>query len=105
MNYQKLINFGIKRLRERLNLKQEELAEKIGVTPQGVSNIERNKYQPTADTINKICEVFNIHPVELLTEYPEDMDTQDTIKQINAIMLNMSKDELDKLLKVLTVLK
>lgn len=105
MNYQKLINCGIKRLREKLGMKQEDFSEKIGLTAQGLSNLERNKYQPTAETVDMICKAFDIHPVDLLLEYPEDLDSNDALKQINVILKTYSKEELNKLLKVLSVLK
>jgi len=68
MNYQTLINKNIKKLRKKHNLAQEQFAEKIGISLQGLSNIERNKYQPTASTIDKVCQKFKITPIELLAE-------------------------------------
>lgn len=105
MKYQKLINRGIKRLRQKLALKQEQFAEKVGLSNQGLSNIERNKYQPTAETIDKICEVFNIHPVDLLMDCPEDSTKQELLIQINAILQTYSKENLEKVCKVLNILK
>lgn len=66
MKYQRLINTNIKTLRKKYNLTQEEFSEKIGISLQGLSNIERNRYQPTAETIDKICKAFEITPAELL---------------------------------------
>lgn len=66
MNYQELINTNIKNLRLSHNLTQESFAEKIGISVQGLSNIERNKYQPSGDTVDRICSAFNMHPIELL---------------------------------------
>lgn len=68
MKYQKLININIKELRLKYNMTQEEFAEKIGISIQGLSNIERNRYQPTAETIDKICNAFKISAVELLIQ-------------------------------------
>ena len=69
MRYQKLINSNIKELRIKNGLTQEEFAEKIDISIQGVSNIERNRYQPSAETVDKICNAFDITPAELLTEF------------------------------------
>ena len=66
MNYQKLITNGIKRLRTKNNLTQEQFSEKINMSVQGYRNIEHNKYLPTAETIDKICAEFKIAPVQLL---------------------------------------
>ncbi len=105
MNYKALVNNGIKRLREKTGLSQEKFAEKIGFSAKGISNIERNKYQPTAETIDKICEVFNIHPVDLLMDCPEDSTKQELLIQINAILQTYSKENLEKVCKVLNILK
>ena len=70
MKYQELINKNIKELRQANNLTQEEFAEKIGISIQGLSNIERNRYQPAAETVDKICKAFKITPAELLTVPP-----------------------------------
>ena len=66
MKYQELLAKNIKELRLKHNLTQEVFAEKIGLTTNGVSNIERNRYQPTAETIDRICKAFKITPAELL---------------------------------------
>ena len=71
MSYQELITNGIKRLRTKNKLTQEQFAEKINMSVQGYRNIEHNRYLPTAETIDKICEVFNIQPVELLLPEPQ----------------------------------
>ncbi len=105
MDYQKLINNGIKRLREKTGLTQEQFAEKINLSTKGLSNLERNRYQPNPETVDMICKAFDIHPVDLLLEYPEALDSNDALKQINVILKTYSKEELNKLLKVLSVLK
>ena len=66
MNYQELITNGIRRIRFKLHLTQEQFAEKIDMSVQGYRNIEHNRYLPTAETIDKVCQVFKISPVELL---------------------------------------
>lgn len=78
MNYQKLLADNIKELRLKNNLTQDAFSEKIGLSLNGLSNIERNRYQPAASTIDKICKVFNITPVELLLTKAES--NEDTIK-------------------------
>ena len=96
MSYQKIINNGIKRLRVREKLTQEEFAEKINMSVQGYRNIEHNKYQATAETIDKICKVFKIDPVELLL--PDQQADLDKIKVLIVHKLNNCK--LDKLIRI-----
>ena len=92
MKYQKLINQNIKNLRQKYNLTQEEFSEKVGISIQGLSNIERNRYQPTAETIDKICNTFNIHPCELLFE--DDKNSDEMISNITGLLKNCSKRKL-----------
>ena len=81
MNYQKLINTNIKLLRQKHSMTQEEFSERIGISLQGLSNIERNRYQPTAETIDKICRAFRITPAQLLTMNSEA--NQDLIQNVD----------------------
>lgn len=96
MSYQKIINSGIKRLREQNKLTQEQFAEKIGMSVQGYRNIEHNKYQPTSDTIDKICKVFKITPIDLLI--PEQKSDLKEIRKIINYKLDTCK--LEKLLRI-----
>ena len=92
MDYQKLINSNIKELRLKNGLTQEEFAEKIGISIQGVSNIERNRYQPTADTVNKICKTFKITPLELLMT--KSKTNNELFTNITSLLANCSHKNL-----------
>lgn len=96
MSYKKLITNGIKRLRAKSNLTQEQFAEKISMSVQGYRNIEHNRYLPTAETIDKICEVFNIQPVELLLPEPQ-ANLNEILELINNKLHNCN---LDKLIRI-----
>lgn len=56
----------IKKLRKSSNMTQEELAEKLSVTHQAVSNWERSKTQPDIETLKKMSEIFNVSIEEIL---------------------------------------
>lgn len=102
MKYQELINNGIKNLRKNNGLTQEEFAEKIDISIQGLSNIERNRYQPTAETIDKICNVFKITPYELIL--PKAEDSEDIIKNITLMLNRCTKRQLKKIYKIIDIL-
>ncbi len=102
MNYQKLITSNIKELRLKNGLTQEQFAEKIGITVNGVSNIERNRYQPTAKMIDKICTAFGITPQELLTI--DSSANEDLIKNINTLLANCSPRQLKKTYEIIQIL-
>lgn len=96
MSYKKLITAGIKRLRTRYKLTQERFAEKICMSVQGYRNIEHSRYLPTADTIDKICAVFNIQPVELLL--PDTQENLDRLREL--INIKLRSCDIDKLIKI-----
>lgn len=58
----------MKKLRKRDNITQEELAEKIFVSRQTISNWENNKSYPSIDFINSISKFFNVTIDYLISE-------------------------------------
>jgi len=56
----------IKRLRNERNMTQDELAEKLFVTRQAVSNWETKKTRPDVEMLEKISQVFSIDLMEFL---------------------------------------
>ncbi len=81
---------------------QEEFAEKIGMSLNGVSNIERNRYQPTAKVIDRICNIFEITPAELLLLNSKDND--DIIQNIVTLLSNCSTKKLKKIYDIILVI-
>jgi len=65
-------------------------------------NIERNRYQPTAQTIDKICKVFKISPLELLAVSTDD--TEDIIKNIAILLSQLPKSKLKKILNIVELI-
>ena len=59
---------NIKKYRQKQKMTQDELAEKLNVTRQAVSNWETGKTQPDIDTLAQIAEVFDISIEELIYE-------------------------------------
>ena len=102
MKYQKIISTNIKKLRLKNNLTQEEFSEKIGISLQGLSNIERNRYQPNAATIDKICQEFNITPVKLLIADTEN--NSDIIENIVTLLSVCSNKQLKQIYGIVDIL-
>jgi len=65
-----VVKDSIKKLRKEKGMTQDELAEKLNVTRQAVSNWEMGKTQPDIDTLTKLAEVFDVS-AELII-YGED---------------------------------
>ncbi len=55
-----VVNTSIKDLRKKKNMTQDELAEKLNVTRQAVSNWENGKTQPDIETLTQLAEVFEV---------------------------------------------
>lgn len=56
----------IKKLRKSNSMTQEELADKLSVTHQAVSNWERSKTQPDIETLKKMSNIFNVSIEEII---------------------------------------
>ena len=70
--------------RNAVNLSQEKLAEKVGVTRQTVSKWETNQSVPDFDKILPLCEVLGITTEELIKGEKENKNEQlEEIKQEN----------------------
>ncbi|WP_054680059.1 helix-turn-helix domain-containing protein [Lacticaseibacillus sharpeae] len=66
---------NVKRLREKHDMTQEQLAQAIEVQPNTISKIERNKRSPSFDTLNRLARFFNVTPVDLLGS-PDEQEIQ-----------------------------
>lgn len=61
-------------IRKHRGMKQQELADKIGINMQSLSKIERGVNYPTFDTLEKIMDVLGVTPNELLLKEWEYID-------------------------------
>ena len=58
---------NIQTIRKHRGMKQQELADKIGINMQSLSKIERGLNYPAYETLEKIMEVLDVTPNELLS--------------------------------------
>lgn len=106
-------NFGpnVARLRKEFGLSQTELAEKVGIKKQSVSNMERGVRYPTFETLEKFVNVFHATPMQLfgtpkevaLSDTPAMLDRIDayderirTLFELSKIMDSYPVEELNK---------
>ena len=61
-----IISDILRKLRQKLELTQEELAEKIGVSGQAVSKWERNECYPDITLLPGLADIFEVSVDELL---------------------------------------
>lgn len=62
------ISARVRSARKAAGLTQEELASRIGVTPETISNIERARQVPSVETLCAMAETMALAPTELLPE-------------------------------------
>ncbi len=69
-----MLNEKIKKLRISYNMSQVDLAKRLGVSKQCVSNWENDNVQPSIEMLIKIARFFNVS-----TDYLLDLDEKDLI--------------------------
>ena len=68
------MDFGknLRRRREELTLRQDELAAEIGVTPQYISKLENNQATPSLEKLVTLSRVLGVSVDHLLTGQPSE---------------------------------
>lgn len=64
---QKMIKNRIKAYRARFDMKQEELASKVGVRRETIGNLEKGKYNPSLVLAWNIAKVFGVTIEDVFT--------------------------------------
>ena len=99
MNYQ-LLGENIQRIRKMKKMKQQELADAIGINLQSLSKIERGVNYPTFETLEKIMTVLDTTPNELLTGawkniYPMEKEISEFLKQEERLNVELAHGQYD----------
>ena len=66
-----MIKNRIKEFRARYDLKQEELAKRVGVRRETIGNLEKGRYNPSLVLAWRIAKVFGL-PIEEVFTVEED---------------------------------
>ena len=82
-----MLNIGdhIAQLRKQLNLSQEELAKKIGVSRTIIGNYERNANTPSIEVLIKLSKAFNVSVDYLIGEGELSSLDKDLLKRIEDV--------------------
>ena len=81
-------------IRKQHNLTQNDIAEKLDISPQAVSKWENDLTSPDIDTLIKLAEIFNISIDELVGKknYEVQYVEQEERKDISKLMLRIRVD-------------
>lgn len=71
----------IKKIRNKTDVTQGELASRVGVSPSMIGQIENNKVQPSLKTLEKIADYFCISPCHLILD---EVDVDDILLQMDS---------------------
>ena len=82
-----IISNNIKYYRKLKHLTQEILAEKLDVTPNYVSYLERGIKIPSIELLSKMADLFEINPAILLmdNEEPNNLEIKQFIELLNSL--------------------
>ncbi len=96
-----LLGRRIKTLRNRLHLTQDELSEKMDISPKYLSNIERGKENPTLDTLVRLSQSLKVEIWELFLIEQENPDIRGLQKKIERLLQEAGSEQLRLVIKFL----
>ncbi|HXF92475.1 MAG TPA: helix-turn-helix transcriptional regulator [Nitrospiraceae bacterium] len=65
MGIKRAVGQRIKTVRQRMGLTQDQLAERVGLSPKYISGIERGVENPTMDTLIRLAKMLEVEPYDL----------------------------------------
>lgn len=79
-----LLGMRLKELRKVKQLSQEELSDKIGISPKHLSRLEMGRGFPSLETLEKIAAILNVELKEFFDfdAYKVDLISKDSIMQM-----------------------
>lgn len=100
----------IRAARKAKGLTQEDVADRIGRTPESLSNLERGQAIPSVETVLSLCEILDIRVERLLGVGSSQVETRNTedmriaqemvqiLEQLDGKTLVLAKAQLEALL-------
>lgn len=94
---------GMKELRKRLGMTQEQLAEAAGLHPQYVSQVERKKRSPAMKKIDAMAAALGVSAAELLAvgEGRESTPPSEASEVVTTLLSTWSAKDQARLAKIL----
>lgn len=94
VNY-RIIGLNVSMHRYRLNLTQEQLSERAGLSKQFICNIECGRAIPSLQTILSLCDALDVTPNDLLTHASKhDPDAPCTLRDDHCVFDETLTDKL-----------
>ncbi len=99
-----LVGSRIKEIRESKKIKQNQLAELIGIEPTNLSKLEKGVHLPKEETINKLTRSLDCD-VKDLFDFKHMKSREELLKSIESILDNSSTEEMQFFYKILVSYK
>ncbi len=90
-------------LLKKHEMKQCELAEKLGIDPQSISRMIAGKHFPKEENLEKMILAFNIQPQELFT-FSQNVNDKELIADINRLISNASSSKIKMAHKIISAI-
>ena len=87
-----LLGDAIRQARINANMTQEELAERVNITPTHLKHIESEHRKPSIEVLFQIATILNLSLYSLL--FPADEDKADSIKKVHLLLSKCTDNEL-----------
>src|SRR5574344_1006590 len=100
MDNLKLFGKRIKELRKNANLTQEQLAEKLGLYPKQIGNIETGTCFTTMSTLEKLSKQFNVEIADLFN-FTQENSREILINELTSIIKNLPENNLKLAYKII----
>lgn len=96
----------LKRIRKRMNITQEQLAEKLNLSVDSVSNFETGKTTCMPDHLIKICQLFNISADYFFfdKDFPLQLEENVVMNKIKQQLITCSDFDLYKINKIIQIM-
>lgn len=95
----KLLGRRVQELRKFQNIKQEQLAELIGIAPRNLSNIETGRTFPSPENLEKIAKVLGVK-IKDLFDFEHQQDDIDLFSEIVNRIKPVNRERLQDFYKI-----
>lgn len=103
MKLKQAIGTKIQKIRNQKGFTQDQLSEKVNISPKYLSSIERGKENPTLNTLINIAEKLSVDLEEFFTEIQLE-DPQITKEMVLALIGEANEDQLKVIYKILSII-
>lgn len=96
-----LVGKRIQAFRRHLDLTQDQLAEKAGLSLKHLGEIERGRGNPTLTSLENLAAALNVSIVQLFGYESERLNPEQVRDEIDLIVDSASGEECEKIMRVL----